>query len=155
MSDQPRLYRTEQARFSHTPNHIVPVWSAQNLGFKADDLRRDGPLVFTAQAWLEVEVGEDWRAAARLAVQDGRVVISELRVFPRDRPLRGGVPGLWRGEILGPRARATGRAHVGASAKGPFAALCCARLRRSGRVACSGWHASRERRLGSARAVGT
>ncbi len=31
-------------------------------------------------------------------------MISELRVFPRDRPLRGGVPGLWRGEILGTRA---------------------------------------------------
>ena len=90
--------------FSHTPNHAVPALYAQRLGFKLDELRLQGSLVFTDQAWVESEVGEHWIAAARLAVQNGRVVISELRIFPRDRSLGGGVRGLWRGEILGPRA---------------------------------------------------
>jgi hypothetical protein len=99
-----RLYTPPQARFSSTPNHVVPAWFAQRLGFSLNELRRVGPLVYTDQTWLEVDVADDWRAAVRLAVQDGRVVVSELRVFPQDRPLGGGVTGLWRGEVLGPRA---------------------------------------------------
>jgi hypothetical protein len=91
-------------RFSHTPNHAVPASYAQRLGFDLDALRREGPLVYTDQTWVESEVGEHWIAAARLAVQDGRVIISEIRVFPRDRPLGAGVRGLWSGEVLGPRA---------------------------------------------------
>jgi hypothetical protein len=91
-------------RCSYTPNHPVPAWTAETLGFDLRTLRREknSELVWTEQRWLEVDVGSAWTAAARLAVQNGRVVISELRVFPRDRP--GSVPGLWSGEILGPMA---------------------------------------------------
>jgi hypothetical protein len=88
-------------RCSYTPNHPVPAWTAETLGFDLRTLRREenSEIVWTEQTWLEVDVGSAWTAAARLAVQNGRVVISELRVFPRDRP--GRVPGLWSGEILG------------------------------------------------------
>ena len=93
-----------KTRFSHTPNHVVPIWFARRLGFSIKELRWQGECVYTDQTWLEVEVDKDWTAAARLAVQDGRVIVSELRVFPRDRELGAGVAGLWRGEVLGPRA---------------------------------------------------
>lgn len=93
-----------KTRFRHAPNHVVPAWVAQRLGFSLNELRREDQLVYTDQTWLEVEVDKDWTAAARLAVQEGRVIVSELRVFPRDRELGAGVAGLWRGEVLGTHA---------------------------------------------------
>jgi hypothetical protein len=63
--------------------------------------RRAAPAlrVATRYAWLENELGNGWIAACRLAQQDGRIVVSEVRVFPdawagpAKRPL-----GMWRGE---------------------------------------------------------
>jgi hypothetical protein len=38
--------------------------------------------------WLDAKLGEDWRVSYRLEVQNGRVIVAELRIFPRARPLR-------------------------------------------------------------------
>jgi hypothetical protein len=38
--------------------------------------------------WLDVTLNTDWKATYRLFLEKGRVVVGELRVFPRARPLR-------------------------------------------------------------------
>lgn len=53
--------------------------------------------------WLEVPIGDGWLAALRLAVQDGRPVISELRIFP-DEPGRPNA-GEWSVEKFGHEAQ--------------------------------------------------
>jgi hypothetical protein len=70
-----------------------------------------------AEAWLEVSLGRrlgrifvgEWTAAFRLAVQNGQVVVAELRLFPfegakTDLDLQQGAAGTWSGEILGMKA---------------------------------------------------
>ncbi|MBI2015314.1 MAG: hypothetical protein HYS77_07230 [Candidatus Rokubacteria bacterium] len=62
--------------------------------------------VLVGDAWLEVPVTKGWIAASRLAVQAGRLVIAEVRVFPdEDTALRREDPGgRWSGEVLGVQA---------------------------------------------------
>jgi hypothetical protein len=53
-------------------------------------------------AWLEVAISDDWMSAARLAMQDGQVVVAEMRVFPRERaPGASPLAGEWSAEVLG------------------------------------------------------
>ncbi|MBZ5590567.1 MAG: hypothetical protein LAO05_18610, partial [Acidobacteriia bacterium] len=71
-----------KTRFSHTPNHVVPIWFARRLGFSIKELRWQGECVYTDQTWLEVEEGrpagkhppnrklQDW-AEKVLGVQPG------------------------------------------------------------------------------------
>jgi hypothetical protein len=54
-------------------------------------------------AWVEIEIGDGWRAAFRLAPYGGQPVIAELRVFPADQ-YPGRKPGTWRGDVLGVQA---------------------------------------------------
>ena len=74
------------------------------------------PHVRVWSAWLEAPLGDDWCVALQLAVQDGRPVVSELRIFPAERPPQlvhvGGVvqafqdaPGEWNGKWLGIHAK--------------------------------------------------
>jgi hypothetical protein len=59
-------------------------------------------------AWVEVDVEDGWRAALRLVLYGGQVVIGELRLFPADR-YPGRDVATWRAEVLGvlsgPRVR--------------------------------------------------
>lgn len=55
------------------------------------------------EAWIEVDIGDGWRAAFRLVPYRGQPVIGELRVFPADR-YPGREPGAWRADVLGVRA---------------------------------------------------
>jgi hypothetical protein len=53
--------------------------------------------------WLERPLGDDWIAAYRYTIQEGRPVVSELRVFPSPVGDEGrfGGPGHWKAELLG------------------------------------------------------
>jgi hypothetical protein len=51
-----------------------------------------------------VPLGKRWTAAYRLTVQDGAVVVGEVRIFPQEPPGRA-LPGQWSAEVLGIRAR--------------------------------------------------
>ena len=53
--------------------------------------RRIGRGRVAHDCWLEVPYGEGWIAAYRLAPQEGRLVLAELRIFPRstDEPKAG------------------------------------------------------------------
>ncbi len=55
--------------------------------------------------WYEVDFDEHWTAGFRLAIQHGRIVVSELRVFPtedRREPEMAYEAGKWSAEDLGP-----------------------------------------------------
>jgi transposase-like protein len=80
---------------------------ARDLRVPDDLLRvdREDRTVLVERIWLEVPIDDTWMTASRLAVQDGRVVIAEIRVFPLES--RGSaVPpaGIWSAEVLGARA---------------------------------------------------
>jgi hypothetical protein len=51
-------------------------------------------------AWLEVELGDGWRAAYRLVPYAGQPVVAEVRIFPADT-WPGQTPGAWRADLLG------------------------------------------------------
>jgi hypothetical protein len=66
------------------------------------------------ECWIERPLSNDWMQAVRLAVQDGRPVIAELRIFPApkwneqsasDKVLPAEEPGCWAVEWLGDRAK--------------------------------------------------
>lgn len=60
---------------------------------------------FPEVAWYEAPIGDtsQWTAAYRLVPQRGRVIIAEIRLFPRER--RHMIePGEWSAEYLGPGA---------------------------------------------------
>ena len=74
------------------------------------------PHVRVESVWLEAPLGDDWCVALQLAVQDGRPVVSELRIFPAERPPQlvhvGGMvqgfqyaSGEWNGKWLGIHAK--------------------------------------------------
>jgi hypothetical protein len=77
------------------------VTLARKLGISRERVEQADGL---DDAWQEIVVDEQWLAAVRLAMQDGRVVVSEVRVFPREREPGAGVAGLWSAEVLGPVA---------------------------------------------------
>jgi len=80
--------------------------SARKLGVRVDRLRVERGTVLAEDAWLEVSIDDTWLAAVRLVIQDGHVVVAEVRVFPRERAPGAGVAGLWSAEVLGNRASA-------------------------------------------------
>jgi hypothetical protein len=57
------------------------------------------------EIWLETALDDQWRAASRLAVQNGRPVIAEVRVFPHEPGDRQHVPGRWSADVLGVLAK--------------------------------------------------
>jgi hypothetical protein len=65
---------------------------------------RDGAGRRAEAVWYEKPVGEDWIAAFRLLIQDGRLVVGELRVFPAAG--RRGRAGEWTGGDAGLAANA-------------------------------------------------
>jgi hypothetical protein len=73
-----------------------------------DDVRdpdgRQVVLVRVPSLWVEVTLRGGWKVAYRLGVQDGRSIVSELRVFP-DEPTTTPA-GQWSGELLGAMAEA-------------------------------------------------
>lgn len=82
---------------------------AEAFDIPADRLTiRPGPTgaVLVGDVWLEVHVADGWVAASRLAVQAGRLVVAEVRVFPdEDTALRReNPPGRWSAEVLGVNA---------------------------------------------------
>ena len=77
---------------------------AKTLGVSEDRLVTESGRVKAGQIWIEASIDQRWRAAARLVVQQGDVVVGEIRVFPRET--RGGrAPGRWSADVLGARAR--------------------------------------------------
>ncbi|MBI4345708.1 MAG: hypothetical protein HY553_02565 [Elusimicrobia bacterium] len=81
---------------------------ARALGVQAHRLTmQPGPTgaVRFGDVWLEVPVGRGWVAASRLALQAGRLVVAEFRVFPdEETALRREGPGQWSAEVLGVQA---------------------------------------------------
>ena len=58
------------------------------------------PAILTTDVWLEIDVGDRWRAAFRLVPYASQPVVAELRLFPRDDwPTR--KAGQWRADFLG------------------------------------------------------
>jgi hypothetical protein len=45
------------------------------------------------ELWLDARLTSEWRASYRLAIQGGRVVVAELRIFPAPQPLSDLGPG--------------------------------------------------------------
>jgi len=78
---------------------------ARQLGVPYDQvtLNREKTGALVERVWLEVPITEDWTSAARLAVQNGQLVVAELRIFPNEPGRQ--LPGLWSAELLGARAR--------------------------------------------------
>jgi hypothetical protein len=87
----------------HVP---VPARAAKLWGVNPSAVRpvrgEDAVMVATPQAWVEVPFEGVWTAAYRLAVQDGALIVAELRLFPGGADRDNAEPaGLWAGEILG------------------------------------------------------
>ena len=57
------------------------------------------PLV--SHMWAELPLDDHWRARYRLMIQDGRPVIGELRIVPREDGAQGPY---WSADVLGPAA---------------------------------------------------
>lgn len=57
-----------------------------------------------AQAWGEEDLGGGWVAAYRLAVENGRPIVSELRIFPGSSNDQWRPAGSWPAARLGPSA---------------------------------------------------
>lgn len=58
----------------------------------------------SADVWAEKELGEGWIGACRFAVQEGKPVLAELRIFPDVWASGSRPPGSWAGEYLGAEA---------------------------------------------------
>jgi hypothetical protein len=90
----------------HTNWAVVPDGKrlARQLGVPTGrlTLSRSG-LVVAGQVWLVVPIDREWMAASRLAVQDGQLVVAEVRVFPRENRKKA-VPGRWSADVLGTKA---------------------------------------------------
>ena len=83
-------------------------WLAKHVGVTADELKTAlAPPHYGRSVWYETPVDDEWIASYRLAPQNGRVVVAELRVFPievtRARTSDGSA-GYWSGEVLGTKA---------------------------------------------------
>ena len=65
-------------------------------------------LTRVTDAWLEVEIDEDWCAAFRLVPYAGQPVVAEVRIFPADH-WPGRKPGRWRAHVLGVLSRGLDR----------------------------------------------
>ena len=112
----PRIQRPT-ARAPHTKRPIHYPLLAAALGLKpVPNEPLNEPQVYVQSAWLEAPLGDDWCVALQLAVQDGQPVVSELRIFPAERPpqlLRADgevepfpyASGEWNGKWLGVGAR--------------------------------------------------
>ena len=77
---------------------------ATRLGVPAAQCLTRGPdQVVVSHVWLDVPLDADWLATSRLVVQEGQLVVGELRVIPRERENL--VPGRWSAEVVGVRAQ--------------------------------------------------
>ena len=69
-----------------------------------DGVGNTGPLAddeFEAEdEWVEVDFADRWRAAFRIMDSDGKAVVAEVRLFPRDE-WPGRHAGEWRAEMVG------------------------------------------------------
>jgi hypothetical protein len=83
-------------------------WLAPKVGVGAAEL--DAALAaphYGRSVWYEAPLNAEWLVSCRLAPQDGRVVVAELRIFPieTNRPRSNdGASGYWSGEVLGTAA---------------------------------------------------
>ena len=96
MSKKPQIYTV----WERVPDGVR---LCRQLGVATDRvLTRSGGVV-AGQVWLEVPIDSEWLSASRLVVEDGQLVVSEIRIFPRES---GGhrVPGRWSADVLGTRA---------------------------------------------------
>ena len=96
MPEKPQLYTI----WERVPNGTT---LARRLGVPTKRLLIRSDAVVAGNVWLEVPIDPHWLAASRLAVQDGHLVVAEVRLFPRETGGRR-VPGRWRGVVLGTRA---------------------------------------------------
>ena len=77
---------------------------AKRLGVPSAQVLTRGPdQVVVDHVWLDVPIDADWLATSRLVVQEGQLVVGELRVIPRER--ENPVPGRWSAEVVGVRAQ--------------------------------------------------
>jgi hypothetical protein len=70
---------------------------------------KDGPRV--REWWVENDLGDGWRVAHRILIQDGLPIVGEVRVYPAEK---GAQAGRWSAEHLGeaatsPKGGVTGR----------------------------------------------
>ncbi|MGE3273852.1 MAG: hypothetical protein AB7O67_01985 [Vicinamibacterales bacterium] len=77
----------------------------RQFGLPAEDAGEQPPRAH--DVWVEVELGEGWRAAYRIVPSSpfGEPAIGELRVFPSEGHAPTRPPGEWSAELLGTRAR--------------------------------------------------
>ena len=69
----------------------------------------NGPvgMLTTKDVWLLADLDTEWQAAYRIVSQDGRAVVGELRIYPREpQRFHRNQTGFWSGEWLGAQANA-------------------------------------------------
>jgi hypothetical protein len=89
---------------------VVDRHEAECAGVDPRDLRAVEDVTsvfecFLAAAWSEVRLSNGWIAAYRLASEQGRPVIAEVRVFPDVWPKGDRPAGTWAGEYVGPNVK--------------------------------------------------
>jgi hypothetical protein len=90
-------------------SRLVGPLTARRYGLDVRPLlspREVAGIVQVENLWLETSLPGDpaWTVAYRIALQDGRAVVAELRVFPTESDVPNREPGSWRGEWLGRKA---------------------------------------------------
>ena len=61
-------------------------------------------VVNTYDVWITEAIGAEWEAAYRLSLQEGSPVVSELRLYPKEKRSRAD-PGEWSGVLSGLKAK--------------------------------------------------
>jgi hypothetical protein len=82
----------------------IDAWDAAPRTARVSARPRRVATMRIENAWVEAELAAGWTVAYRLAVQDGAVVVSELRIFPEEDTRPAGEPGTWSAALLGSRA---------------------------------------------------
>ena len=104
------------ARFELVPIQHEHHATALGLVTHPSPTNMNLPHVEVISAWLEAPLDDDWCVALQIAIQNGRPVVSELRVFPAEVPAKlvrtdgkvatfSSKTGTWAGDWLGVNAK--------------------------------------------------
>ncbi len=94
-------------RLKIRPAHrlVVTDADARAVGASSKVIPADYPplvLVAPMDLWIVKPLSADWLVGYRVVVQDGHVVVGEMRIYPNEHQGHGGA---WSGELLGVKAR--------------------------------------------------
>jgi hypothetical protein len=81
-----------------------PDWErlARALNVRREQLRLTQEGAAVERLWVATPLNDAWTSAARLAVQNGQIIVAEVRVFPNEPGRKR--PEIWSAELLGTRA---------------------------------------------------